>query len=175
MALDTTVGGASSDSYASLAEALSYFTNARGDSTDYNVSGDWLHASTSDAMREGCMRAATKLIDKLYSFNWPRADEAQALKAPFDSAETDDGIAIANTVIPNDLKLAECEIARAILLDVTRLEDQEVGLSSLGVDVINLAFDKYDRPSMLPPMAKLFLSDYGGAKNNGSVREVRRA
>lgn len=175
MALITTVSGASSDSYATLAEALSYFTTARGNPEEYEVTGDWTHADTTDPMREGCMRAATLLIDKLYNFNWTRALDTQRLKAPFDGATTDDGIDIANTVIPEDIKRAQFEIARALLVDISRLDDQEIGLSSLGVDVINLAFDKYDRPSMLPPTARLLLKDYGGAKSSGSAREVRRA
>lgn len=175
MALITTVGGTTSDSYATLADADAYFTNERGNAATYQVAGDWLHASTTDATLEACMRAATRLIDKFYNFNWQRASETQALKAPFDDAETDDGIAIANTVIPLDIKRAEYEIARALLLDITRLDDQEIGLSSLTVDVINLAFDKYDRPSMLPATARILLLDYGQPKRGASSREVQRA
>jgi len=73
MALTTTPGSATADSYASLAEATTYFT-ARGVTA-------W---TGTDAVKEAALRVATAYLDNQYRGKWVgiRYEEAQALAWP---------------------------------------------------------------------------------------------
>lgn len=72
MALDTTLGGASSDSYVSLAEATAYFAARFGaDAWDY----------LSEANREKALKQATREVDR-HRFHGSRWRWNQALEFP---------------------------------------------------------------------------------------------
>lgn len=102
MALDTTVGGANSDSYISVTDADTYFTT-RGINTapwdDY--AGDY-----DQLLRRACI-----LLDQQDFVGDPVTD-TQALKWPRWYEDTQELIGnYATTVIPTPIKYAQCEIA----------------------------------------------------------------
>lgn len=106
MALDTTVGGADADSYADL-DFLATYVLARA------FVPSWYATSTS-ATKEAAMRQAARMLDALFVWTGSAVDETQALTWPRTGMFTRNGYAIAETVIPADLKKAQCEFALQI-------------------------------------------------------------
>lgn len=136
MALDTTPGGASADSYASLVEMNAYHTA-------HLYSEAWTAASDSDKEAGGIMM--TRLLDGM-----PRAwtglasTSTQALGWPRKGMLTRNGYGIANNKIPQALKNAEAEGARQ-LIEENLLETDSVtakGITSLKAGPVALTFKK---------------------------------
>jgi len=164
--IDATLGGASANSYVTLADADAYFETVP-DSTD------WVSKSTDQKNR--ALISATRWIDVL-SFYGKRCSETQALKWPRKEYEVD-GIELACTLIPFGIEVATYELARALANDTdaitgstgtTGIYDQvELGelkvrykSSSMTPGVINNVFDVY-------PWLQSYLGPYciGGATN----------
>lgn len=164
-------GLANAESYYSVANTDTYFSSKRGDSVTY--ADDWTAATT--AVKEACLRWATRLIDKYWLFDGEKSTTTQALRWPRRYVYDIEGDEIDGDDIPTDLEYATAEMARALLVDPDRVEDQEVGLSALSVGTINLTFDKYDRIKVLPKTVQNFLSDFGRARSGNGSRAVERA
>ena len=164
--IDATLGGASANSYVTLADADAYFETVP-DSTD------WVSKSTDQKNR--ALISATRWIDVL-SFYGKRCSETQALKWPREDYKVD-GIELACTLIPFGIEVATYELARALANDTdaitgstgtTGIFDQvELGelkvrykSSSMTPGVINNVFDVY-------PWLQSYLGPYciGGATN----------
>ena len=164
--IDATLGGASANSYVTLADADAYFETVP-DSTD------WVSKSTDQKNR--ALISATRWIDVL-SFYGKRCSETQALKWPREDYKVD-GIELACTLIPFGIEVATYELARALANDTdaitgstgtTGIYDQvELGelkvrykSSSMTPGVINNVFDVY-------PWLQSYLGPYciGGATN----------
>lgn len=121
MALTTTAGSASADSYATLAATDAYFL-ARGITT-------W---TGTDAVKENALRRATTYLDNQYrgrwvgvrvaetqALAWPRADGYRAWTTPLLDA---DGFDIAVDAIPTQIATACMEAALLALVGSTTLE-----------------------------------------------------
>lgn len=102
MALDTTIGGASADSYATLAAYQAYGA-ARG----------WTLGAT-DADDEQDLRRAADYIDRNYTWRGFRQYKTQARAWPRLDIGIVDGWAIDGDTIPQRLKDAQCELAYLI-------------------------------------------------------------
>lgn len=124
MSLDTTIGGASSDSYATLAECKAYWDMIGFDYSSY-----------SDALIEEAMRRAVKWLDGRYRDKYPgfrrygrQATTPQALEWPRTDGQDVEGYTIPHTTIPQEIKDAQCEAAKrevagtTLSPDVTRNE-----------------------------------------------------
>jgi hypothetical protein len=166
-------GLANAESYISVADADTYFSALRGDASVY--ADDWANAATTTAIKEACLRWATRLIDKYWRFDGEKSTTTQKLRWPLEGVENEYEELLPSDELPDDLTYATAEMARALLVDPERVEDQEVGLSALGVGSIQLTFDKYDRAGTLPKTVKNLLSAYGVPKSGGRSREVTRA
>jgi len=164
--IDATLGGASANSYVTLADANSYFESVPNSST-------W--TDKTDDQKNRALISATRWIDAL-SFYGDRCSETQALKWPREDYKVD-GIAWVCTIIPASIKVATFELARALANDTdaitgstgtTGIYDQvELGdlkvkykESSTTPGVINNVFDVY-------PWLQTYLGPYcmGGATN----------
>ena len=102
MALDTTIGGASADSYATLAEYQAYAT-AMGWTLDI-----------ADATNEAYLRRAAVVNDAAYNWKGHRVASTQALQWPRNIAEYIDGFAVGSDEIPAPIKKAQMEMAYAL-------------------------------------------------------------
>lgn len=100
MALDTTVGGANSDSYASVTEADTYHA-AYGNTA-------WAAISTI-ALKEAALRKAAQYIDTK-SFVGVKTSSSQALEWPRYNV-TIDGYDVLSSAIPAAIKTAQMEAA----------------------------------------------------------------
>ena len=100
--IDATLSGTSANSYVTLAQANTYFETIP-DSTTWT--------NKTDDQKNRALIAATREIDNLV-FYGDRCDNGQALKFPRNNYEVDD-VALACTAVPNNIKYAQYELARA--------------------------------------------------------------
>jgi len=134
MALVTTPGAADANSYADLSFADTY--NAA-----HPYGSTWTGGTPE---KEARMIVAVRVLD-----GWPRsytgaaASATQALAWPRIGMLNRNGFAIAETVIPDDLKRAQCELARKIgETDLTANNDiVNQAIKSIAVGPIHLAFE----------------------------------
>lgn len=104
MALDTTVGGTSSDSYITLAEWQAYWA-ARG--VDLSQHGH-------DGSHEANLRQAADWIDRNWRYVGYKTTKAQARQWPRYTTITVDGWEIDSDEIPQGIKDAQAELAYMI-------------------------------------------------------------
>lgn len=104
MALTTEDGTGKSDaeSFVSLADAETYFTN-------HVAPAQW--SAASDAQKEAALRYATAWVD--LGFDWPGSvvSTSQALGWPREGVTDRDGREIASNVVPQSVQDATCEVA----------------------------------------------------------------
>jgi hypothetical protein len=119
MSLDATVGGASSNSYVTLAQAESYFD----DRINSAVNGNWETTSAgvarTDAEKSAALVTATRRIDE-EQFVGYKVSTTQALKFPRTNVTDEDGNYFLTTAIPEPVKqatyLTALELLRADFL-----------------------------------------------------------
>ena len=162
--ITATLSSATANSYVTLAEANTYFETVPDSST-------W--TNKTDDQKNRALIAATRWIDTLVYYG-DRCDNGQALKFPRNNYKVDD-VELACTTIPNNIKYAQYELARALANDtgaITGTTGTEGNISefklgdiqlkyntdSQGVGSINNIFDVY-------PWLQSYLGAYilGGA------------
>jgi hypothetical protein len=99
MALDTTIGGASADSYGTLADYQTYGANL-----GWTLSG-------VDATDEQNLRRAAQIIDREYQFKGHTQYQVQALEFPRVDVGLVKGWPVDPDTIPQDIKDAQFELA----------------------------------------------------------------
>ena len=104
--INANISGTTSNSYVTLAEANSYFETVPDSSTWTNKTDDQKNRS---------LIAATRWIDT-FVFQRDRCDENQALKFPRTNYQVD-RVELSCSTIPNNIKYAQYELARALAND----------------------------------------------------------
>ena len=104
--INATLSSASANSYVTLAEADAYFETVPS-STQWD--------NKQDDKKNRALIAATRWIDSFVFFG-DRCDHGQALKFPRNNYQVDD-VELACTAIPNNIKYAQYELARALAND----------------------------------------------------------
>jgi hypothetical protein len=107
MAIDTTVGGASANSWASLAEFKTY--------RDYRLPASVAVSAATDSQIEAALIVACRNINANFAWTGVAVDDVQALTWPRKGMQTRNGFTIPTTTNPKDLKDAQCEMAFQIL------------------------------------------------------------
>ena len=171
--IDATLQGASANSYVTLAEADAYFETVPDDS-------DW--TNKTDDKKNRYLISATRYLDGLGYFG-TRCSTTQALSWPRKDY-TVDTVEIKCTFVPDEIKIATFELARALAnnpnaLVSTRGTDgvpEEVKLGDLEVKyntatqastMVNNIFDVF-------PWLTTLLSPYCRASNsNGTIKLER--
>lgn len=92
---------AGADSYISLADAETYFTN-------HGPPSGW---TGTDAVKEGALRYAASWLDSTYAWAGVIVDSDQALDWPRSGVYDDEGRLLAADEIPQRLRDAQCEAA----------------------------------------------------------------
>lgn len=104
MTLIVTPGSATSDSYASLAQALAYHADK----------GNTAWAASTDALREPALRRATVWMDSTFRLSWTGqrvTGRTQALDWPRYGVTDTDGWYVDYATVPNEIVNATCEAA----------------------------------------------------------------
>jgi len=171
--INATVKGENANSYVTLTEANSYFETVPDSTTWDNKTVDQKNRS---------LIAATRWIDSFVYYG-DRCDDGQALKFPRNNYQVD-GVELACSKIPNNIKYAQYELARALANDTdaitgttgnqgniaeAKLGDLEVkyNVATQGTGSINNILDVY-------PWLQSYLGSYmiGGA-GSFQMRVVR--
>ena len=160
--IDATLKGASANSYVTLAEANAYFETTPND-TNWN--------NKNDDKKNRALITATRYIND-FEFYGKRCTLAQALKWPRKDYKVD-GVKIDCTFIPDEVKVATFELARALANDGTyeevKLGDLEVKYSSdsLNPGMVNTILDVF-------PWVSTYLSAYTlTSSSNRAIRLLR--
>ena len=171
--IDATISGANANSFVTLDEANNYFATVPDSST-------WDDKTVDQKKR--ALISATRWIDSFVYFG-DRCDQGQALKFPRNNYQVDD-VELSCTTIPNNIKYAQYELARALANDTdamtgnvgtngniaeAKLGDLEVkyNTASQGAGPVNNIMDVY-------PWLQSYLGAYmiGGA-GSFQMRVVR--
>ncbi len=104
--INATVKDANANSYVTLAEANTYFETVPDSST-------W--TNKTDDQKNRALISATRWIDS-FVFYGDRCDDGQALKFPRNNYQVD-GVELACSTIPSNIKYAQYELARALAND----------------------------------------------------------
>lgn len=135
--VETGTGSATSESYASVSDSLTYHTN-RGNAT-------W--ATITTTQQEQALRRATDYLEQVYSQAWQgyRINSTQALSFPRYGVLTN-GYVLASNAIPTLLINATCELALKAAQGEL-LSDLERGVIREKVGVLEIEYDKYSPQS----------------------------
>ena len=171
--INATVKDANANSYVTLTEANTYFETVPDSST-------W--TNKTDDQKNRALISATRWIDSFVYYG-DRCDDGQALKFPRNNYQVD-GVELACSTIPINIKYAQYELARALANDseaMTRnvgtdgnIEEVKLGdiqvkynIQSQGTGSVNNVLDKY-------PWLQSYLGAYmlGGA-GSFQMRVVR--
>ena len=131
--IDATIKGENANSYVTLTEANDYFDTSPDSST-------W--TNKTDDQKKRSLISAARWIDTLV-FYGDRCDDGQALKFPRNNYQVD-GVELACSKIPNGIKYAQYELARALANDtgaITGTTGTEGNLSELRMGDIQLKYN----------------------------------
>ena len=171
--INATVKDANANSYVTLTEANTYFETVPDSST-------W--TNKTDDQKNRALISATRWIDSFVYYG-DRCDDGQALKFPRNNYQVD-GVELACSTIPVNIKYAQYELARALANDSEamtgnvgtdgNIEEVKLGdiqvkynIQSQGTGSVNNVLDKY-------PWLQSYLGAYmlGGA-GTFQLRAVR--
>ena len=171
--INATVKDANANSYVTLTEANTYFETVPDSST-------W--TNKTDDQKNRALISATRWIDSFVYYG-DRCDDGQALKFPRNNYQVD-GVELACSTIPVNIKYAQYELARALANDSEamtgnvgtdgNIEEVKLGdiqvkynIQSQGTGAVNNVLDKY-------PWLQSYLGAYmlGGA-GSFQMRVVR--
>lgn len=140
--LDTTVGGASSNAYCTLAEAETYMESRLH-------KANWTAAA--DADKNSAIAWATRILDEQLDWDGMVYSESQALRWPRTGVYTRDGYLISEGSIPTFLKNATAEFAFK-LIEEDRTEDYSMaGLKKIVIQgAIELTADQSIQKPEIP-------------------------
>lgn len=160
--LDSTVAGVNANSYASLAEAATYFDERVPLATPWVASGDTsiraliMATRVLESMVASRKRLTVNGTDRYYrtSPQWTGspATTTQRLAWPRTGMLDRNGNAIASNVIPIDLKNAQAELAGQLLLSDTTLDNSVSvgGIKSISAGSVSLSFKDMVERHVLP-------------------------
>ena len=160
-------GKADANSYATVAEADSYFEGH-------------LYASLWTAATAGTKAAAlvmaTRLIDAEYQFNGVKANDDQALQWPREGCRDADGDdELDSDAVPKAVVDATCEMARELLIADRTAAPAGEGLKYLNDGSTQTGYDPKDRRPIISHVAQAMLVKLGSLLRgrSGAVRLVR--
>lgn len=166
-ALDATVGGASANTYTTLAEANQYHE-------DRPASGaTW--SGAEDDEKNAALLWAQKLLDSMFEWSGAVTGYTQALLWPRIGMYYRSGEEVSSSVIPDELKWAQAEFARQ-LMAADRAGDSDVetqGITKLVAGPVELEFKDNVAAKVVPDaVVNLIPDDWGWV--SGSRPSFRR-
>lgn len=175
MALDATLGGASANSYVTVAEADAYFATSFGRTAWGSASADAYFATSFDRTAWGSASAAnkeivliesTRLLDLLVSWKGYVKSDTQALRWPRTHVPNIDGqyngveSYISDSIVPKDVKNAVFELAYSLLSN-GGFQASENELSKVKVGPVSIDFSDTVKSNGLPKMVRDMIARWG--------------
>lgn len=134
LTLDTTIGGASSNAYCTLAEAESYM-EARLHKANWTAA--------TDADKNAAIAWATRILDEELDWDGTVLSDSQALRWPRTGVYTRDGYLISSGSIPTFMKNATAEFAFKLVEEDRTGDFEMAGLKKIVITgAIELTADK---------------------------------
>lgn len=152
LTLIATVGGTTSNSYCTKAEADAYHESRLHNTT-------WTSATTTQ--HEAALVWATRLMDEQITWKGTPVSENQALAWPQEYQYDRYGNDIDEDVIPNDVKNAVAEFAFFLIASDRTADSDSKGIKRMKVDVVEFEFDKMDAPQIMPRSVWSMIQQYG--------------
>lgn len=158
---ETGDGLSNANSFISYANSLLYYER---------VPPTWAHAvlwaAAIQATRELFLVKASDLIMQDVMFAGYRKTLTQRLPFPRTGIYID-GVYVADTSVPEQIQFATAEFAGQLMVSNRTADPATAGISRLKVDVIELVFDKSDRPEQFPDSVIKMLSPFGSLSGSG--------
>lgn len=163
LVLVATPGGATSNTYCTVAEADTYHEA-------HYYASTWNAATTAN--KNIVLVMATRLLDQLVMWDGNKETTSQALRWPRTSIYDLDGHYISSGTIPQFLKDATAEFARILLASDRTADAETAGFKRIVIDDIELEVDKFDRPQTIPKSVWIIIKTYGSiiGKDRSLVR-----
>jgi len=154
--LDSTVGGAAANSYASVSDLEAYME---------------IHPYYGDAVfddEEALLQYATVLLESLVVWKGYPATDEQALHFP----------TYGTTEIPTDIKNAQMELVFYLNSNSAVISGSDFKTIEFGQIRIDMQTDSAGTSEMLPELVQTMISEYGSVKSSGirsasTIRVVR--
>ena len=162
MPLDSEVGGASANSYASVADADAYFSESFG-------KGLW----TGSTDKEALLITASRSLDQYMSWDGVKSDDAQTMEWPRIGAFDKTGKMYAGDAIPMPVKFATYELAYYMLQN-GGLSFQEQSVDQVKVGSVAVKFTDMSVDSGIPTYVEALVAHIGSTElpSANSVRSV---
>jgi len=152
MAFDSTVSGASANSYISVAEADAYFEGRL-------YTTEWDNASLAD--QEKALRMATTELDPMdWKGTMTDTTTPQALSWPRSGVYDSNGLLLASDEIPVFLINATSELALSQLVSNRYAEDDAVGLRKVTAGEVAISWDRRWQNTRNPITVNQMISPY---------------
>ena len=155
MVLDATLGGASANSYVTVAEADAYFATSFGRTP-------W--GSASAANKEIVLIESTRLLDLLVSWKGYVKSDTQALRWPRTYVPNINGryleSYISDSIVPKDVKNAVFELAYSLLSN-GGFQASENELAKVKVGPVSIDFSDTVKSNGLPKMVRDMIARWG--------------
>jgi hypothetical protein len=166
--IDTTISGASANSYCSIADADSYHET-------HPYATTWENADSDQKCR--ALQTATRLLDQWYEWQGIVADSAQRLLWPRIGVTGPHGYLEPSDAIPERIEQATAELARQ-LLDADRTVDSDLeaqGITALKAGSVELSFSGMAKTHVIPNAVAAFVGVYGReASRSGGAVTIQR-
>jgi hypothetical protein len=153
--LDDTVGGASSNTYVSIADADTYFEERLHSSV-------WTAASIDT--KKAALVWATRILDRSVEWVGTIKTTTQALRWPRSGVYTSDYVSISSTIVPEFVKYAVCELAKQLISSDKFADHDTKGYKWMQVGGLQIQIDKYDRPQVLSKAVWWYIMEYASSK-----------
>lgn len=157
----TTVGGASANSYASIAQATAY--NAA------HIHGaSWAAAVELDQCK--ALQTATRTLDAMMDWYGEVVSDTQALLWPRYHAYGGNGLTVPSTIYPPELVNATAELARLLLAsDLSAdLPADAQGVSAMTVGPLSFTFREGAQAQQLPSIVYFMIQHLGSLRQRGA-------
>lgn len=162
--IDATAGGASANSYVTLADAETYYESRLH-------SDDWDDAE--DSVKNEALAMATAILDSELLWVCSPTSTTQALRWPRTRVLTPEGIAVDTDTIPKFLEDATAEFSLWLIKDDRLSEPDTQGFTQIKVGSILATINPRDRRGLIPPIVKTMVSFYGEFVASG-IRTLER-
>ena len=166
LVVETGAGLSNSNSYVTVAEADTYLSTNKY----YSAWADY-----DDEDKANVLIIASRLIDSYMNWFGTKTVESSAMRWPREGVYSLDGVEISSVSIPQNLKNAVCEFAYTQYSTNREQESGSLGISELKVDVIELKFDKTDRPFTMPNNVIIWLRGLGYPVEGSKVLKLGRS
>ena len=152
--IDSTVGGLSSNSYVTEAEALTYFEG--------RLNSDVYDDATDEVKKAALVNATVRLDHERFLGRTTDDTLTQGLRWPRFGLVDRDGRLINSDVIPIEIKHAQMELALSLLATDLQSTDTLFKFDKIKVDTIELTPSRSSNENKLPPEVRRLISHFLG-------------